>query len=475
MGQEIDKVAFTEEEFLRFAQRLAEETALLSDYIRQERCSSAGPVTGFELEAWLVDERMAPAPLNAEYLEALADPLACPELAKFNVEFNYPPLELKGPVLSLLHSELEGRWRRAYQVARTLGLHLIMIGILPTLRDEHLVPANMSSLKRYRALNEQILGKTGRAIGLDISGRQYVRCVHRDVMLEAATTSFQIHLQYPFSRIRRIYNAAIEASAPMVAVSQNSPFLFGRDLWGETRIALFEQSIPDGVSGTTSGAVLHRVSFGTGYARHNVGECFEENRAHFPILLPICCDTPPESFFHLKLHNGTIWRWNRPLVGFDPDGKAHIRVEHRVMPSGPTIIDSIANAALYFGLIEELSATDCEPRISFAQARENFYAAAKLGLGAHISWDGGKRFGLRSLLLKRLIPMARQGLRNLQIDAAAIDRFLGIIEERVKSGMTGSEWQRRFMLKHPHDFQSMTASFLERQLEGHPIHQWTLS
>jgi gamma-glutamyl:cysteine ligase YbdK (ATP-grasp superfamily) len=474
MGQEIDKAAFADEDFLRFAERLAEETALLSACIQQGRCSSAGPVTGFELEAWLVDEGMQPAPANAEYLQALADPLASPELAKFNVEFNYPPLDLTGSVLSLFHTELENRWRRAYQVARSLDLHLLMIGILPTLRDEHLVPANMSSMKRYHALNEQILRRTGKSIGLDISGRQYIRCVHRDVMLEAATTSFQIHLQYPLSRIRHVYNAAIVLSAPMVAVSQNSPFLFGRDLWGETRIALFEQSIPGGGSEVAGENALRRVSFGSGYARHDIGECFEENRTHFPVLLPICCDLPPESFFHLKLHNGTIWRWNRPLVGFDPDGGIHIRVEHRVMPSGPTIIDSVANAALYFGLIEALGVTETELPISFAQAQENFYEAAKHGLATHLTWAGGKRVGLRSLLLRRLIPMARTGLMNLRVDTSAIDRFLGIIEARVGSGMTGAEWQRRFMLKHPHDFESMTAAFLDRQLEGRPVHEWTL-
>lgn len=475
MGQEIEKVTFADADFIRFAEKLGAETDLLSLSLHQGHCSSAGPICGFELEAWLVDGNMEPAPLNETYLQALADPLASPELARFNVEFNYQPMALTGSVLSLLRSELERRWQQAYRVARMFDLHLLMIGILPTLTDHQLTPANMSPLNRYHALNRQIVQAKGRPFDLEISGHQHVKVFHNDVMLEAATTSFQIHLQYPCSDIRRIYHAAIMASAPLVAVSQNSPFLFARDLWGETRIALFEQSIPVGGFEAASAGPLRRVSFGSGYVRRCISECFEENRDHFPVLLPICFDTPPEQFAHLRLHNGTIWRWNRPLVGCDADGTPHVRVEHRAIPAGPTMIDTVANAAFYFGLVEWLSANEAEPSLPFPEAKDNFYLAAKNGLDSHVSWDHGERHRMRHLVLKQLIPRAREGLYRLQIDAKDIEVYLEIIERRVASGLTGAEWQRRFMLKHPNQFARMTETYLENQLRGDPVHEWRIN
>jgi hypothetical protein len=56
------------------------------------------------------------------------------------------------------------------------------------------------------------------------------------------------------------------------------------------------------------------------YARESILECFEANRTRYPVLLPAVMDEPPESLAHLRLHNGTIWRWNRPLIGFDEQG-----------------------------------------------------------------------------------------------------------------------------------------------------------
>jgi hypothetical protein len=474
MGQEIDKTAFEAAEFERFAARLAEETALLRTGVREGGFSSAGPTLGCELEAWLVDEAMNPAPRNEEFLAALDDPLASPELARFNVEFNTPPLPLRGDALARLESQLQASVRRADAVARGLGLRLLLIGILPTLRDEHLIPANMSASKRYHALNEQVLRSAERPIALDIAGREHVRSAHSDVMLEAGTTSFQIHLQYPLERIHRIYNAAIMASAPLTAAGQNSPFLFGRELWRETRIALFEQAIPIGGLEGARGGPLHRVGFGSDYARHCLSECFEENLAHFPILLPLCADAPPEFFFHLRLHNGTIWRWNRPVVGFEADGAPHLRVEQRTLPAGPSIVDSVANTAFLAGLVEILSAEPKPPVLPFAQARDNFYRAARHGLEAHVLWSGDAGVRLRKLILGRLLAMAREGLENLHLDAGDIDRHLGIVEARTASGLTGAEWQTRYIARHPDDFAAMTAAYLANQQGGNPVHEWSL-
>jgi hypothetical protein len=307
-------------------------------------------------------------------------------------------------------------------------------------------------------------------------GRQRLRSEHSDVMLESAATSFQIHLQAPCERSHRLYNAAIAISAPMVAAGANSPYLFDLDLWDETRIPLFEQSVEiGGFEGAAQGP-LRRVSFGSGYARESILECFEENLMHFPVLLPVQLDGPIEHLSHLRLHNGTIWRWNRPLIGFDEDGTPHVRIEHRVLPGSPSIADAIANAALFYGLTEALCMDPHELMrgLPFAQAKDNFYQAARYGLSAQVSWFDHDRVNIRQLLLAELLPQARQGLARLGIETEDIDRYLGIIQGRLEHKQNGCQWQRGFVARHGTDRGALTRAYLERQGTGQPVHQWTL-
>lgn len=476
MGQEIDHSSFTKSDFKRFYDHLEAETNLLKTMFRQRRCSQKGPVAGFEIEAWLVDKEMSPAPLNIEFLEAFDDPLASPELAKFNVELNNHPLKFTGSALSKLHRDLDEIVGRAKATAESLETHLLMIGTLPTLRQSTLNLQNMSTLNRYRALNEQILKSRGRPIHLEIDGKQHLKCDHSDVMLESAATSFQIHIQTPMEQAHQIYNASIIASAPIVAVSANSPFLFGLDLWAETRIPLFEQSIEIGGYDGAALEPLLRVSFGSGYAGKSILECFEENLEHFPVLLPTHLDSKPEEFNHLRLHNGTIWRWNRPLVGFDKNGTPHIRIEHRVIASGPSVVDMIANAAFYYGLTASLAAdaVDPEPPIPFSQAKDNFYQAARQGLNASITWIDGKTSKLQSLVLKELLASAQHGLSILGIASQDSDYYLNVIRQRVESGINGCEWQRRFIRNNRTDFKTLTKAYMEGQNSGNPVHTWEI-
>ncbi|BBA34864.1 uncharacterized protein sS8_2919 [Methylocaldum marinum] len=475
MGQEIARAQFSNTDFDLFHRRLEEETALLGRYVRNGECSSRGPITGFELESWLVDSEMNPAPANAAFLESFGSSLACPELAKFNVEFNSMPQPLRGEVLSRLHSDLGELWRKARTTAESVGVDLVAIGILPTVPAESLNLANISEMNRFRALNEQILSaRRQEPLKLDISGHEHLSVEHQDVMLESAATSFQIHLQVPLERVLDYFNTALLVSAPLVAVSANSPFLFGKDLWAETRIPLFEQAVDIGGFREASHGPLHRVGFGSGYARHAISEVFEENFQHYPILLPILSEAPPEQFAHLRLHNGTIWRWNRPLIGFDPDGCPHVRIEHRVIPAGPSIVDMIANAAFFYGLVEAFANEYSEPLIPFAQAKDNFYQAARHGLGAHVVWKDGEKLPVKPWLLHELLNKARLGLNRLGLAEADIAYFLGIIEQRTISGQTGSEWQRRFIAKFPGEFSTMTREYLNCQKGGEPISRWPL-
>jgi hypothetical protein len=475
MGQEIASTHFSPEDFERFLQRLNQETELLDERIQSGVCSVRAPTGGLELEAWLVDESMRPVPRNAEFLAVFDHPCASPELAKFNVEFNHPPFRLQGNAFSSLHTRLECLWKEACETATGLGVHLLAIGILPTLRENDLGLEQLSSLNRYEALNEQIfLARRQRPIRLDIVGREHLHGERQDVMLEAATTSFQLHLQVPSDKVVAYYNGAQLASAPSVGISGNSPFLFGHNLWTETRIPLFEQSVDAGGYQDAARGPLHRVGFGTDYVRRSMIEVFRENATHFPVLLPTLFPDAPEALSHLRLHNGTIWRWNRPLVGFDEDGTLHLRVEHRVIPAGPTIADMVANAVFFFGLVEGLVTEMNVERVPFASARDNFYDAARLGLAAHAVWFGGERWRMRRLILKHLLPLAERGLSQLGIDPQDAGHYLGIIEARAASGQTGSVWQRSFMARHPQDFAPMMRSYLDLQREGEPVHLWPL-
>jgi len=486
MGQEIEAARFTPDDFVAYADRLRVETALLGEWFSNDIFSARDRMGGYELEAWLIDGQARPAPSNEMFLKQLDNPMVVPELARFNVELNDHPQHLWGSAFSRFEASLGATWQRCRQVAADLRMRLLMIGILPTLEEAELSQANMSDLKRYRALNEQILRlREGRPLELDIKGREHLSMSHNSVMLEAATTSFQLHLKVHPRNATRAYNASMVISAPMVAVAANSPYLFGHDLWSETRVPLFEQSVDVGGFAGASHGPLRRVTFGSDYAQDSIMECFVENEQHYPLLLPMQFHDGLEQMSHVRLHNGTIWRWNRPLIGFDYDGIPHLRIEHRVIPGGPhrvipggpTIVDMIANAAMFYGLMNTLMSTDIPPeaQLPFATARENFYAAAQHGLDAQLVLLDGSRSSVQELLLEPLLPMARQGLEQLEIDTGDINRYLGIIEARARLGQTGTVWQRSYVERHGDDLAAMTHAYHEHQEKGAPVHEWAIT
>ncbi len=474
MGQEIDHTRFSAAEFKEFRRRLRAETDALIEFIEQAGQDDEDFVAGLELETCLVEaEGCRPAMRNQELLHRLASADASAELALHNVEFNTAPCPLTGDALGRMHAELRALVIGAQAVAATLDARFVLCGILPTLRESDLTLANMSPLKRYTALNEQTLRARRRApIHLDIAGRERLVLDHGDVMLEAATTSLQVHLRAPRHHLRRVYNASLLVSAAVLGVAANSPFLFGRDLWDETRIPLFEQAIALPGRGGVGGEPLRRVSFGSGFARRSVLECFVENLEHFPVLLPVL-DERGHPYAHLRLHNGTIWRWNRPIVGFDTNGEPHIRLEHRSLPAGPSLIDGIANIAFYLGLVRHYQDAPVED-LEFARVRDNFYAAARLGLNAGIDWIDGERHNLRDLAMTRLLGEARHGLEALGLDATGSTDYLDVIAQRLARRQTGADWQRRYLQARPGDFAGLTALSIEYQREDLPVHLWEL-
>jgi len=470
MGQEIHDSHFEAGDFALFQQRLDEETALLGEWLADGGLRIDQPLIGCELEAWLVDDAGRPAAVNERVLDRLGDPLVVPELASFNVELNNQPRALEPGVFDAMQAEMAGRWQACQAAAMQDNARLLMIGILPTVRQQDLCLDNMSMLQRYRALNEQVLRlRQGRPIRIDIAGREHLRREHGDVMLEAATTSFQLHYMVDPRQAARAFNLSKMLAAPLVAMAANSPYLFGHDLWDETRIPLFEQAVSVGGS-----SYSQRVTFGIRYAEQSIFECFEANRARYPVLLPRMMDEPPEQLAHLRLHNGTVWRWVRPLVGFSADGSPHIRIEQRVLPAGPTVQDGIANAAFWYGAMTELLAGppgEMEARLPFSVARANFYAAARDGLDAQVQWCG-QAGEMAALCLNRLLPLAERGLQRLGLADEEIGRWLGMLQQRVARRATGAGWQRSWVARHGADFTGLVCDYAERQQSGLPIHQW---
>lgn len=474
MGSEVKQRFFEAEDFSRFRQKLDDETALLKKVFDDQAFSRRGNVAGFELEAWLLDQQGNPWAKNDRFLTELANPLVVPELARFNIELNGSPCALTGNVFSRLHDELSATWQHCRSTADRLGCDLLTIGTCPTAPVDLFVDANMSGMLRYKSLNDRVMAlRDGQKLAIDIDGEDRLSLQHDDVMLEAAATSFQIHLQCQPERAVRDFNASLIASAPLVAVAANAPYLFGRSLWDESRIPLFEQSVDVGEQNAK------RVTFGTGYVRDSLFELFEENRRDCRILLPMLQQQPPERFAHLRFHNGTMWRWVRPLLGFDFDGQLHLRIEQRVPSAGPTLTDCVANAAFYYGLVNGMGLAPEPPEatLSFADAQENFYTAARYGLNARVCWftDGQRReTGLSQLLSETLLPLAQLGLEALDIPPAEIAKYLDVIRGRVANGQNGAAWQRRWMHQHQGTLQEMTAVYRTLQDTDEPVHGWPL-
>jgi len=456
VGQEIDRARFEPQDFERFASRLRQETQDL--HALSDR------------EVWLVDADGFPCPINEAFLERLADPNVVHELSRFNIELNVEPQALAGDGLRRLEDDLTATWRACERVAAELDASVVAIGILPTLHDAQLSPQYMSTSARYRALNEQVLRlRHGRPIELHLVGAESLRASHADVMLEAAGTSLQVHIQVPAAGAARAMNAASVLSAPTVALAANAPFLFGRRLWAETRIPLFEQAVD-------VGGPERRVTFGSGYVRGTLLDLFVENEQHYAPILPLDQGSEAGRFAHLRLHNGTIWRWNRPLVGFDEDGTPHLRIEHRPMAAGPSLVDVVANMAFFLGLLAWYGQAESAPEqaLPFSSAKQNFYEAARLGLNARIDWLDGKRWELRRLVLEALLPLAQSGLERLGVRAAEVDRYLAIIEARASSARTGAAWQCAFVDRYGADFAALVRAYREHCSAGMPVHAWSL-
>lgn len=474
MGREIETEDFSPGDFDTFRDRLRHETATLKSWFDRRAFDDSETLTvGLELEAWLLDENALPAPVNEAFLAAASHPDIVEELSAFNVEINAPPQTLAGDVLSKTEAALRDVWSVCRATGDAMGVRPAMLGILPTVRDEMLQLDWMSNANRYRALNRQLMQRrAGKPLEIDIKGHDHLnyRCDH--IMLEASCTSLQAHIKVNQEDCVRFYNAGVLAAGPLVAATANSPFLYGKSLWCETRIAAFEQATNVDGFRDAAGRNVRRVTLGTGYLRRSFLELFVENLS-FPVLLPALIGTA-ERLPHLQLQNGTVWRWVRPILGFDGSGTPHLRIEHRVMPAGPTLVDTVANLALCHGVMLALAKAPRAPEAEtpFEDARSNFYACAKDGLDADVVWEG-RRTNVQRLLLESLIPAARRALNDAGLLSKDISHYIdNVIVKRVRSGRTGAAWQRSFIECNSHNFQALTERYVALQDTNAPVHTW---
>jgi len=479
MGTEIAKKIFTQEDQDIFQQNLRRETKLLMNWFKRDYFEKIRHhVTGMELEACLVDTNMVPAPENKRFLYELNNSKIVPEISQFNFEINSDPQICGKDVIERTEAELSELWKLSCAQAEKMGLKAINIGILPTIRDNMLKMENISEMHRFFAINQRIMQiRKGQPMHINIQGKDELILEQQDFMMESAATSLQIHLQVNQEQAVRFYNASLILSAAMVALSANSPFLYGKELWDESRIPVFEQAVNVGSFRDKTGRLNGRVTFGSGYLRESFFELFLENLDGYPALLPMNCGGEENSLNHLRLHNGNIWRWNRPIIGINPNGRPHLRIEHRVCPAGPTIKDMLANIAFYLGGCYQLANDKKAPEklMDFETTRSNFYAAAKYGLEATVQWTDGKTWNIRELILKVLIPQIKEGCQNLGMSESTIKNNIDdIIYPRVESKQNGANWQKKFVQKYGKRFQELTQEYLKRQEAGSPVHLWDL-
>ncbi len=488
MGEDIARRVFTREDRVRYREKVHQCLDVFARMLTEDRFEFDRPMTGMEIELNLVDADGSPAMLNSEVLRAIDDESFQTELARFNLEVNLLPRMLQADAVGALEEDLRAQLNRANAKATEIGAGLVMIGILPTLMPEHLTHESISENPRYALLDEQMLLARGEDLHIDIDGVESLETYADTILPEAACTSVQFHVQVSPEEFASRWNAAQCLAAVQVAMGANSPYFLGKELWRETRIALFTQATDTRPAELKAQGVRPRVWFGERWIT-TVFDLFEENSRYFSALLPIVADEDPAveleagrtpHLQELRLHNGTVWRWNRPVYDV-VDGRPHLRVENRVLPAGPTVVDTLANAALFFGALRTLAQMDRPlwSQMSFATAEENFLTAAQRGIDAQLYWPGYGEVPATELVLRRILPLAHQGLRESGVDDGVRERLLGVIERRCITERNGAAWQVA-MVHRLQDaghsrldaLRRMTQLYVEHMHGNQPVHTW---
>ncbi len=492
MGQDIETITYTREQRQQFRQKVQLCLDVFERMLAYSHFDFDRPMTGMEIELNLADADYRPTMSNAEVLAHIADPEYQTELARYNIEFNVKPRELGGDSMLALEGDLRSSLNRAQSTCADLGSRIVMIGILPTVTAQDFDGDWMSANARYHALNDAMLTARGEDVHLDIDGPSGERLERYFDSLapEAACTSMQLHLQVAPLSFADHWNAAQVLAGPQLALGANSPFFLGHRLWAESRIPVFSQAADTRSPELKNQGVRPRVWFGERWIT-SIFDLFEENVRYFPALLPEATPEDPVAVLdaggvpalaEMRLHNGTVYRWNRPIYDI-VNGRPHLRVENRVLPAGPTIIDTLANAAFYYGALRMIAQEDRPlwSRMSFAAADDNFLAGAKDGLEAKLYWPGRGDLPATELILRHLLPLADAGLTEWGVSAAARDRFLSVVEGRCLTGVNGASWQTAAVerleergIPRQEALRRMVAAYSEHMHGNEPVHTWPL-
>lgn len=476
----------------KFVKSLLKDVQALEYMLENDWFESGITRIGAEQEMVMVENKSnKPAKIAMEALEKMKEyPWVETELAKFNLETNLTPRELKGACLSQMHKENATKLNKIQAVLDKLDAHIVLTGILPTLRKNDLDLTNLTPKKRYKALmegiNEQLIGP---AYELRLVGIDELLIKHDSPFLEACNTSFQVHLQIEPSEFVKMYNISQVLAAPIMALASNSPLVFGKRLWHESRIAMFQQALDTRTTQDHLRERSPRVSFGNDWLHESIMEIYKEDITRFRVI--ISSDVEEDSLETIKngevpklralqVHNSTVYRWNRPCYGVSDNGKPHLRIENRVLPSGPTTLDEMANAAFWIGCMLGMAdeVKDVRDHMDFIDARDNFGKAAKFGFDTKFSWFDDKKISCKDLILKKLVPLAKKGLQKHKVNKKDIDLYLGVIEERAKSHMTGARWMLKAysdMIKRTSRDEALnilTSSIIKNQKSGQPVHKW---
>jgi len=473
-----------------FMKALLEDLRALAFMLEHGLLESGVKRIGAEQEMFLIDRYLRPAPISAEVLAHAHDARLTTEIARFNLEANLNPLELTNNCFSRMEQELNELIALARNGAATQGADILLSGILPTLQKSDLTLDNLTPLARYQELDRGVIRMRGGPLSIHIKGLDELQLTHDNIMMESCNTSFQVHFQSNAREFANHYNVAQAITAPVLAAAVNSPLLFGQRLWQETRVALFQHSTDERSRPQLARNQPTRVSFGDRWLENSVVELFHDQITRFR---PIMISEPDENPFEvlarggtpllsaLRMHNGTVWRWNRACYGLTA-GVPHLRIENRALPSGPTIVDEIANAAFFTGLMLALPGAygDITARMGFDDAKLNFFRAARHGLDAQFQWIDGQGHSAASLILDHLLPLAREGLSDSQVASEDIDKYLGIIEERARNRQTGAAWIMKSLsgmegsTSRDARQRRLTAAMLANQKQGNPVHRWPL-
>lgn len=491
MGEHKIEQALDEQKSRAYMKALLDDLRALEYMLENGWFESDVRRIGAEQEMFLIDRSLHPMSVGSQVLEKAHDQRLTTEIAKFNLEANLTPQSWGGFCLRQMEQELEEVLKLIRRTARECEADVLLAGILPTLQMSDLSLANMSPNPRYMELNRVLSRLRGGKFSIHIKGLDELQLTHDNIMMESCNTSFQIHFQVSPQEFVPLYNMAQAITAPVLAAAVNSPVLLGHRLWQETRLALFQHSTDDRSLSHQARSQPTRVGFGEGWLKNSVLELFRDQIARFRIImLPSETEDPfdlirrgeaPE-LSALRMHNGTVWPWNRACYGI-LNGRPHLRVENRALPSGPTVLDEMANTAFFMGLISALPQEygEIERHISFDAAKANFFTAARFGLDAQLVWLGGKSYPAASLILDQLLPLARQGLKDSHIETEDIDRYLGVVEDRVRSGQTGAQWMLGSLAamkgKGTRDLRlrTLTEAILKHQQTGEPAHRWPVA